>query len=173
VGDDLTEILKREILSKFEEQPGITFLKLFAWALALCLFISGLLMPVYIQQIIRDGQIQELYESSLAANMSIEDLKMEDKMDLILRLVDPSNELFSVGGITRFFAFILGCFLAAFSLGISDVSKDSLIVITKKDKQNLDQQEAGVSPFFLKVSGFVLAIVASVLANYVYYYMNL
>lgn len=173
-GDDIQTLLSREIDSIFNEDQWyagiITATIIF---LMLGFFALGILVPAYIEQIIRDSEWARIYASSVPAGASIEILTVDEKLNLALKLLDPTNQLHNSKAWFRVISFIAGTALAVFTGFLFDRSAPSFIVVTKEDrkrkeKHKRDQQKS----FVLKILSFTGAVAAGVAGNYLYYYLN-
>lgn len=175
-GDDLFTILEREIISIFEKKDSLRKLKKFTILIFAIFFITlGLLLPEYMQGIIREKEILDIYgEYSKMSGQSIKDMTLNLKIDLIIRLIDPVNKIYQLPEIYRIISMIFAFGLSFFTYFIFLKNKISFILITKKDKDdkdNYDKKEK--NSLIIKIIGYLFAIFIGVAGNYVYYLLNL
>ncbi|HBC3859298.1 TPA: hypothetical protein KD866_004765 [Vibrio parahaemolyticus] len=173
-GDDIQTIIDREVDSIFIEktkserlfQPIVMFL-------AFAIFIAGFIAPEYIQQIIAEKQLAALFADYVKDGMQIQDLAIDDKLSLILGIVDPSNDLAVKNSWYQVVSVIGGMILAGITLAIFEKEQPSFITVTNKDKQYRKSCIASSkSSFIKKVASIFVAIATSVAANYVYLYLS-
>lgn len=174
-GDDIETLLTREIDSVikkshwYDELIGFTFL-----LLALSLFISGLLAPDYVGDLIRAKEINQLM-SSLGANVeNITNLNDSAKLSLLVKLFDPTHSFFKVGILYKIASFIFGIFASVLCFNIAIREKPSYLIITSEDKEHREcQTKKKSNSILMKILAFIGAISAGVAGNYVYYLMNI
>lgn len=174
-GDDIETLLTREIESVvkkshwYNELIGFTLL-----LLALSLFISGLLAPDYVGDLIKAKEINNLMTSTGVNINNIAKLSDSAKISLILKLIDPTHEFFKVGLLYKIASFIFGIFSSVLCFNVALRDKPSQLTITNEDKQYHEcQSKKKSNSFLLKILAFVVAITAGVAGNYVYYLMHI
>ena len=174
-GDDMHTLLEREVESIIEEDsPYKGVLTVVSIFLAIGFFILGIFMPDYIEGLIREKEIAKLYLDYIPNGQSLMTMDMQNKLNLVLRLLDPTNQLYKVSEAYKIISFTFGIFLATYTLFLFDISKSSFILITTKDtdaKEKYDNKHKKST--LLTVLSFISAIGAGVLGNYLYYYLNL
>ncbi|KFZ38423.1 hypothetical protein HR45_02965 [Shewanella mangrovi] len=174
-GDDIQGLLSNEIENVIDKEPW--YLKLvFITSILLMMgfFAAGLLVPEYIEQLIREQQLTALYASFVPDGMTILDLDMNEKLNLALKLLDPNNNIQNVDVWFRIMSFIAGFALSIFTVIFFERNQKSFIVVTVNDRVRRDKYLAKKkSSFTLKLLSFIGAVFAGVAGNYLYYYINL
>lgn len=174
-GDDIQTLLDNEIESLFEKEPWYSkVLAVTLLFLMLGFFASGLLIPDYIEQLIREKEWAAIYASLVPQGSTIESLSVNEKLDLALRLLDPTNQLHNTGGWFRIASFIAGVSLAVFTAISFERSRPSFIVVTSEDRKRRDKHKnKDRKSMALRILSFCAAVAAGVAGNYLYYYFSL
>lgn len=173
-GDDIQTIFSNEIESIFIKEKWYNKILDYTMVfLALGVFLAGIMLPEYLDQIIKEKQIAEIYSSIVANGNTVEALSVDEKLNLALKLIDPSNELHRVEVWFRALSLILGMVLAVMTMAIFDPDRRSFIQVTKTDqkaKENYDHKNKWA--FIKSSTAYIAAISASVIGNIVYYYLS-
>ncbi len=174
-GDDIQTILSREIDSVAIDVTRFSkIMDVFLPFLAIGLFIAGLVIPDYIDQLIKGKQIVEVYSTYVAEGQAIETLSIDKKLDLSLALLDPNNQLHTVSILYRAISFFGGIFLAVFSIVALEDRRVSSLLITSEDKKRQSiKNNKNSRKVIISILSVVGSITAGVIANYCYYYLNL
>ena len=174
-GDDIQSILDKEINKLFEVEKWYEslLLKLSSF-IALSFFVLGIIIPDIIEQIIREKETAKIFDYYLKNGISINEISQNEKLNLVIQLLDSSNQSTKVNGFYRVLSFIGGIFLAVLTTVSIEKEKSSHIVITEKDltRQNSTIEKEKKSKF-KSILSFSLAIAAGVAGNYFFYYLNI
>lgn len=174
-GDDIQTILSREIESiLIEEKKYNKIIDTLVPLLALGIFIAGLFIPEYIDELIKSKQVSEIYANYITDSGNVENLSIDNKLDLTLALLNPSNDIHTVSILYRALSFFGGMFLAVFAVICLEDSRVSSIVITNEDrKRQTVENKKHIKTIIKGTFSIVAAVSAGVIANYCYYYLNL
>jgi hypothetical protein len=174
-GDDIQTILSREIDTIVIENTRFNkIMGVFLPFLAIGLLIAGLVIPDYIDQLIKGKQIVEVYSTYVLEGQAIETLTIDKKLDLSLALLDPNNQIHTVSILYRVLSFFGGMFLAVFSIFALEDRRMSSLLITSEDKKRQSIKNTKNSrKVIISIFSAVVSITAGVIANYCYYYLNL
>lgn len=174
-GDDISALLGRELESIFQKDAW--YFKIFENTVvfvALGLFAAGLIIPDYLDQLIKEKESARLFAAMVPEGGVVESLSVDEKLNLALKLLDPNNQLHKVEVWYRVISFVVGVFLAVFTIILFEKETPSFIVITNEDKRKKSEHEQKDARSMLKkILSFAAAIAAGVGANYMYYYLNL
>jgi hypothetical protein len=174
-GDDIQSLIAKELESIFQKEKWYTkTLETTVVFLALGFFAAGLLVPDYLDQIIKERETAELFSSAISTGGAIESLSVDEKLNLALKLLDPVNQLHQVEAWYRVLSFVGGVFLAVFTVRSFDRKSPSFILVTNEDKKYKNEcGEKATKSLVWKFMSFSGAVAAGVAANYLYYYLNL
>lgn len=174
-GDDIQSILAREINSVIKGQDKARkWIDIIIPFFALGLFMAGLILPDYIDELLKSNNISNIYSSMVLEGQTIESLSNDEKLTLSVKLLDPNNQLHSVGPLYRLLSFFGGIFLAVITVLAFEVKRSSFILITNEDKKkHTEIVKKKNKKIILNIGSVLLSISASVVANYCYYYLNL
>lgn len=174
-GDDIASLLVREIDTIFEAETWFSKIAGFSvFIVALSMLAIGIFIPDYIEQLIREKERAEIFLSILPAGVALESLATNEKLNLIIKLLDPNNQLYIGQAWYKAVSFLVGIGLATATLVIFSKENPSFILITKKDKELASKLKTTNNRHFIKqIISYALAVSAGVVGNYAYYYMNL
>jgi hypothetical protein len=174
-GDDLFTILEREVNTIFEKKPSYKKTKKAIMIISSFIFILiGFLLPDYMQDIIREKELANIYTQFMPNGLNIQDMDMNNKINFIIRLLDPINKIYQVPEIYRIISIIFGAILSFFTIYFFSQSKKSFILITKEDIDDKNEYDKkNKQSIFINVISYVFAISAGILANYAYYYLTI
>ncbi|MEE5045510.1 hypothetical protein V2J81_19305 [Pseudomonas alliivorans] len=174
-GDDIIALLNREIKAIAIPKSLISRCKEFALPfLAGLLFLAGLFLPDIIEQLLRQKETASLLLNFYPANGSIDKLSVDEKLNIVLNLLNPENQLTKVSPIYKAISITIGAGLAFLSLTWFESSAKSYILITRKDsKEKLAFEEKEKLAFKKKIFSFVIAILAGISGNLGYYWLHL
>lgn len=174
-GDDISSLLEREVETLFKPEKLVS--KIVAYAinfLALGMLAVGIFVPDYIEHLIREKETARIFLSVVPVGGSVDGLSVDDKLNLVVKLLDPNNQLHMVAAWYRGASFLVGVGLAVVTKIIFSQSASSFILITNSDKERKLSCEKNQRYALVKSSlSYLLAIAAGVLGNYAYYYLNL
>lgn len=174
-GDDITALLMREVDECFKAETffdkhhdAITSI------LAIICFATGIFLPGYIEELIRHKEATELFIKTLPNGILFTSLNTEEKLNLILTVLQPSNQLHAIGTGYKVLSFFCSLAIAVVIMFGFDTKKKSYILITKKDNTDKDSDEKK-EKFKLtkKLISVVSAIALGVGGNYAYYLLHL
>ncbi|MDI5833542.1 hypothetical protein [Shewanella xiamenensis] len=174
-GDDIQSLISREIDSIFEKEKWyvkiITFTVLFV---SLGFFAAGLIVPDYLEQIIKEHETATLFSNAISGSGEVEGLTIDEKLNLALKILDPANQLHQVGAWFRVLSFVGGIFIAVLTLILFDRKSPSFILVTNEDKKNkLNCTKKANKSLVFSLLSFMAAVAAGVAGNYVYYLLNI
>lgn len=174
-GDDIQTLLNNQIDTLFQKEPWYSrALAITLLFLMLGFFAAGLLVPDYIEQLIREKEWAAIYANLVPEGATIESLSVNEKLDLALRLLDPTNQLHNTDAWFRILSFIAGVLLAVFTAVSFERNNPSFIVVTGEDKKRRDMHKnKDRKSLAFKVLSFSAAVAAGVAGNYLYYYLSL
>lgn len=174
-GDDITNILSREIESVFTPPSLISKCKDYALPLfAITLFLFGVFLPDYVEQLIKQKEAASLLGNLYPQNGALTSLSTDEKLNLIINLLNPHNQLTTVSTIYKAASVITGSLLALGGLFWFDTTNKSYILITKKDQKDKQASESKAkSELRTKIFSYAAAVAAGMIANYLYYIFNL
>lgn len=174
-GDDIQTLLNSQIDTLFQKEPWYSrILAITVLFLMLGFFAAGLLVPDYIEQLIREKEWAAIYANLVPEGATIESLSVNEKLDLALRLLDPTNQLHNADAWFRILSFIAGVSLAVFTAVSFERNTPSFIVVTGEDKKRRDKHiNKDRKSLALKTLSFSAAVAAGVAGNYLYFYLSL
>ncbi|MBA4501697.1 hypothetical protein [Marinobacterium marinum] len=174
-GDDIESILEKEIDSIIEKPKWYRKVADFSLLmLFMGFFISGLVLPDYIEQTIQENNIAAIFAGSIPEGAGIESLQDSEKLNLIVKILDPNSKVHSVEVWFRIVSFLGGIALAALTMAIMMIEKPSFVVITSSDEERRQKIRKGkTKKIVARVVSFALAISAGVAGNYLYYYLSI
>lgn len=174
-GDDITALVMREIDNCFtapsfydKHHDAITFI------LGLICVAFGIFLPGYIEEIIQNKEAYALLANALPNGIAFTALGTEEKLNLILTLLQPTNQLHTVGTGYKVLSFFASLAISAALIFGFDPKKKSHILITKQDKN--DQEKYIKNERFKlakKLISVLSAIALGVAGNYAYYLLHL
>lgn len=174
-GDDIESMIEKEIDSIIEKTKWYRQVADFVLLMFFMgFFISGLVLPDYIDKTIQEQNIAAIFTGYIPEGGGIDSLKDSEKLDLIVRILDPSSKVHSVEIWFRIVSFLGGVALAALTMAIIMIEKPSFIVITSTDDERRQKiRKAKTKKIVARVISFSLAISAGVAGNYLYYYLSI
>lgn len=174
-GDDLFTILEREINLIFEKKSSFKKSKKAIMLISSFIFILiGLLLPDYMQDIIREKELTDIYTSFIPNGLNIQDLDINNKINFIIKLLDPIDKIYQVPEIYRIISIIIGAIMSFFTIYFFSKSKKSFILITKKDTEDKKEYDKKAKKSTsINIISYFFAILAGILANYAYYYLTI
>ncbi|MEW8552960.1 MAG: hypothetical protein AB2605_04135 [Candidatus Thiodiazotropha sp.] len=174
-GDDISALLGREVESIFQKDTWYS--KIFENTvifIALGLFAAGLIIPDYLDQLIKEKETAQIFTAIVPEGKGVESLSVDQKLNLAIKLLDPNNQLHKVEAWYRVLSLVAGIFLAVFTIILFEKETPSFIVVTNEDKKRKAENERkDTKSMVKKVLSFIAAIAAGVAGNYLYYYINL
>lgn len=174
-GDDVASLLDREIATIFEAETWLSKVAEYSvFIVALSMLAIGIFIPDYIEQVVREKVRADIFLSAIPAGVAIESLAVNEKLSLIIKLLDPDGQLYIGQAWYKAISFLAGIGLAVATLIIFSRENPSFILITKKDRECASRLKTTNNRHFAKqVVSYALAVSAGVAGNYAYYYMNL
>lgn len=110
----------------------------------------------------------------MPAGVAPESLAMNEKLNLVIKLLDPTNKLFTGQSWYKGISFVAGIGLSVATLIIFSRENPSFILMTKKDRELASKLKISNNRHFIKqIASYALAVSAGVVGNYAYYYLNL
>ncbi|WP_122516966.1 hypothetical protein [Pseudomonas viridiflava] len=174
-GDDITGLLVREVDECFKSD---TFYDkhngVITGVSALVCVAVGLFLPGYLEELIRYKEATNLFATALPNGISFSSLDIDAKLNLIITILQPSNQLHAVGTGYRILSLFCSLAIAVAVLTVFDPKKKSHILLTKKDiteKESYDKKER--FKLFKALLSVVSAVALGVGGNYVYYMLHL
>lgn len=174
-GDDIITLLVREVDQCFkpktfydEHHDVITL-----FLAAMC-FTAGIFLPGYIEDLIRYREATEILVKALPNNTLITSLNIDEKLNLILTILQPTNQLHVVGTGYKVLSFLGSLVISITIIFGFDPKKKSHILITKKDiseKESHGKKER--FKLIKKILSVISAIALGVGGNYIYYLLKL
>lgn len=116
-GDDISALLAREVNSVFKDDPWyVSIIDRSAIFVALGMFAAGLIVPEYLDSLIKEQEAAKIFASIVPEGGTVDGLGADDKLSLIIKLLDPDNKINSADPWYRVASFVTGVCLAAFTL---------------------------------------------------------
>lgn len=140
-GDDISALVHREVRgcfkphSYFQKHAGeIKFIS------AIIIISLGVFIPDYIEELLQRKEVASIMMQSLPNNVSFASLAIDDKLNLIFNVIQPSAQLHKVGTFCRILS--LFCSMALIVLFTFLIPKQkSHILVTKKDYQEKEKHD--------------------------------
>lgn len=174
-GDDITALIMREIDNCFttpsfydKHHDAITLI------LGVICVAFGIFLPGYIEEIVQNKEAYALLANALPNGVAFTSLNTDEKLNLILTLLQPTNQLHTVGTGYKVLSFFASLAISAALIFGFDPKKKSHILITKQDKN--DQEKYIKNEKFKlakKIVSVLSAIALGVAGNYAYYLLHL
>ncbi|RDE25048.1 hypothetical protein DV711_05645 [Motiliproteus coralliicola] len=173
-GDDIESLLKKETDSIIEKPKWYkSALDFSLFLLVMSFFISGIIVPDYIEQLIQEQNISQIFQGFIPESGNIESLKDSEKLDLIVKVLDPSSKLHAVEAWFRVVSFLAGIALSAMAMMLLMMEKPSFLVVTKSDEERREKlKRQKTKKFIMRSLSFIVAVSAGVAGNYLYYYLT-
>lgn len=174
-GDDIASLLEREIDTIFEAETWFSRIAGYSvFVVALSMLAIGIFLPDYIEQLIREKEVADIFLSVMSAGVTPESLAINEKLNLVIKLLDPTNKLFTGQSWYKGVSFVVGIGLSVATLIIFSRENPSFILMTKKDREVASRLKISNNRHFIKqIASYALAVSAGVAGNYAYYYLNL
>lgn len=174
-GDDITGLIVREIDESFKLE---TFYDKHHGAIQLILALvsvaAGLFLPGYIEELIRHQQATNIFLNALPQGAPLSSLNIDDKLNLIVALLNPTNQLYAVGTGYKLLSLAGSLLIAFIILTAIDPSPKSHLLLTKKDYVQKEIYEKKERFKFIKaLASLATALAIGVGGNYVYYLLHL
>ncbi|MCD5970400.1 hypothetical protein [Pseudomonas quasicaspiana] len=174
-GDDISGLLIREVDECFKSD---TFYDkhnaIITGVSAIVCAAAGLFLPSYLEEMIRYKEATNLFMTVLPNGASFSSLTTDAKLDLIITILQPGNQLHAVGTGYRVLSLFCSLAIAFAILTVFDPKKRSHILLTKKDiaeKESHDRKER------FKITRALLSVLSAIAlgvgGNYVYYILHL
>lgn len=174
-GDDIDSLLYKEIENVVKKDD--TFKKILSKvtpAIYLLIAAISIILPEFIETLLQKKQMVILLSELHQAKEATAELNINDKLNIILNIINPENALYNVGLTYRLLSVSLGVIFIVLISQLSDIQEPSFICITSADKKAKKDTETKRFRVFLRsFGGFIFAISAGVIGNYAYYYLNL
>lgn len=174
-GDDIASLLDREINTIFEAETWLSKIAGYStFIIALSMFAIGIFVPDYIEQLIKEKERAEIFLSVMPAGATLDSLAVDEKLDLVIKLLDPSNKIHTTQAWYKGVSFLVGIAMAIATLIVFSRENPSFILITRKDRELASKLKTTYKRHLAKqIISYGLAVSAGVAGNYAYYYMNL
>lgn len=174
-GDDIESILRQEIdqvtkKTKWYEPHLENTLIILGFALLL----SGFLFPDYMNDRIQNQSLLNLKEviAEISPPNTSSSLNVSQKLDIVIRLLDPRSRMPKIGITYRVVSAIAGFAMMGWCLYLTDLRRSSFVVLTREAEENRRKVLQKEQRRFLLVGlSFLASIAAGVFANYVYLYL--
>lgn len=175
-GDDIETLVKQELdlILDEESKASLLFSLIFA-LLALVFLFGGMIVPDIMNFGIQEKQMAMLFQNYqeivVAKASTVQDLG--NKVDLILKAVNPSNGITKINGIYRILSMIFGIGMAVWCIRFAEKEKPSFVVLTPesevKKKKMMEKQKRN---HFVSFASFIISVAAGIAGNYFYYILT-
>jgi predicted choloylglycine hydrolase len=174
-GDDISALLIREIEACFKPE---TFLDKYhntiTSILGITCLMAGIFLPGYIEELIRQKEVAEFFLKALPNGNSFTSLSIDEKLNLALTILQPSNQLHTIGTGYKLLSMVCSMAISAVILFGFDTTKKSHILLTKKDSSEKECEEKKEKFKLAKrLISVASAIALGVAGNYAYYLLHL
>jgi hypothetical protein len=175
-GDDIESILRQEIDQVTKKTKRYeTYLENSLVLLGFALFLAGFLFPDYMNDRLQREALSGLQPLLATASdpAALAQLDVGQKLDLVVKLVDPRNSVHKVGIKYRVISVVAGFALLIWCIYLSDFRRSSFVTLTKMaEEYRLKILRKEQRRFLIMGLSFALSIVAGVLGNYAYIYLT-
>ncbi|KUI97156.1 hypothetical protein [Vibrio sp. MEBiC08052] len=173
-GDDIQAILEKEVSSVFIEKSTISsFFEKAIPLIALFIFFSGIIIPDYIKSKIVESDYLKLVTSTGIDMDKLQSFDIDKKIDLLIELGNPFHSFSTQYAWYQGVAFTAAALIAIYTLFAFEFDKPAFISITAEDQRRTEKRKKKDKWYALKKgSGYILAILAGVAGNYIYYILN-
>lgn len=172
-GDDIETLLKHELDLVLEEEGLLKLVgNLALLVFSLILIISGLLFPELMNILIQEKLIADIFHNyPKIISLKIENINdIGTKLDLLLKAINPSNEINKVNFGYRLMMMFGSMFMSIWCLLLTERKKLSFVVLSRESQADRDRAiSKSKRNFILVVISFVFSILAGVIGNYLYY----
>jgi predicted choloylglycine hydrolase len=136
--------------------------------------MAGIFLPGYIEELIRQKEVAEFFLKALPNGNSFTSLSIDEKLNLALTILQPSNQLHTIGTGYKLLSMVCSMAISAVILFGFDTTKKSHILLTKKDSSEKECEEKKEKFKLAKrLISVASAIALGVAGNYAYYLLHL
>lgn len=175
-GDDIESILRQEIEQITSKTKWYeSYLDNTLMFLASALLLAGFLFPDYMNDRLQARSLANIEPVILQISNpdAVSKLDVPQKLDLLIKLVDPRNGVSKVGIKYRVACAVAGFFLMSLCVYWSGIRRASFVVLTKEAENHraktLRKEQRRL--LFMALS-FMASIATGVLGNYAYLYLT-
>ena len=92
--------------------------------------MAGIFLPGYIEELIRQKEVAEFFLKALPNGNSFTSLSIDEKLNLALTILQPSNQLHTIGTGYKLLSMVCSMAISAVILFGFDTTKKSHILLT-------------------------------------------